>query len=480
MKKFLLITMACLLFVCTAASANEWNLRGGIYDVVTQDNRYEGYSCLTTDADDGNQLTLGRHVNHAILQNRYHAVLIAAWRDEGKWAVETTSTTAVYQPGDKRGEYPNAPGLSHTSEGFVLTYGDSERYEFAYTEGEYRLTRVEYYDPAELSWSNSYILHSEGLMFWQSGPGETFLPIGDALWRTDGITLAEFNIAQMPRSMAEVRRLNQTRAALEEAADALSVQTAWAGEANGLMLPVYSAPDAASYRSGSGKAAVSLKASADILGTVEGWTLLQYEVSPRTGRIGWVEGTLANDVDLGFANIPLVAAVDTFLTDDPLVSQYAQADIPAGTVVTGLALMGEYYAYVEYEGDVLYRGFVPLKDLQPKYDMAWGGNTLSANVRWDVMDALCGKWYVPGFPNSVDVFYTDGTWRMRKNGEYIEEGSYRVFDRSDGKYDLIIRTEDNRAPWYILTLNEDATITLTTTEGVQTFHRDEYSTYGNG
>ena len=478
MKKFLLITMACLLFVCTA-SANSFGLRGGIYDIVTSGNRYEDY---TANADSGNQLVGGRHVNQAILQNRYHAVLIAAWRNAGKWDAETISTTAVYQPDDERGQYPNHPRLSHNDAGFTLDYGDSERYIFRWEDGEYILDSVDYYVDPNPGYANTYISDNRGLLFWQSGPGDSFLPIGDALLETDGITLQEFNIEQMPRSLMEVRRLNQTRAALTENGGViLSCQSLWEGEEEGKMLPVYSAPDAASCRAGSGKAAVSLREHADILGTAEGWTLLQYEVSPRTSRIGYVEGTLARDVDLGFANIPLVAAVDTFLTDDPLVSQFEQAEIPAGTVMTGLAVMGEYYAYVEYQGDTLYRGFVPLKDLQPKYDMAWGGNTLTANIRWDVMDALTGKWYVKGtsWRNAL-ILFADGTWRQREEGQYIDSGNYRIFDRSDGKYDLFLRTEDNRSPWYILTLNEDATITLTTTEGVQTFLRDEYSTYGNG
>ena len=135
---------------------------------------------------------------------------------------------------------------------------------------------------------------------------------------------------------------------------------------------------------------------------------------------------------------------------------------------------------MEYRADKLCRGFVPLKDLRPKYDRAWGQESLSTSVRWDMMDALCGKWYVPGFGNSVQIFYTDGTWVRRDNGEVLFSGNYRIFDREDGAYDLIMRTEANEDGWYHLTLNTDATITLTTTEGVQTLTRDEYSSYGNG
>ena len=61
MKKILLMTLACLLFLCHAASANEWGLRGGIYDIVSDDDRYDDdlYSAL---ADDGNARQYNFHV----------------------------------------------------------------------------------------------------------------------------------------------------------------------------------------------------------------------------------------------------------------------------------------------------------------------------------------------------------------------------------------------------------------------------------
>lgn len=476
MKKFLLMTLACLLFACSA-SANSWGLRGGVINLVEPDDRYEDYTAI---ADSCDQLVMDCRVNQAILKNRYHAVLIAAWRNAGNWDAVHISTTAVYQPGDKRGESPNNPVLSHNGGGFTLDYGDSECYTFAWEDGEYILQRAEYFVDPNHAYSNSCMRQGGGMLFWQSGPANTFLPIGEAEWWTESITLAEFNIEQMPRTLMEVRNMRMTSTALWEDGDSLSVREEWAGVKNGKTLPVYSAPDVNSYRSGSGKAAVSLKSKVDILAVQEGWTLIQYEVSNRTSRIGWVETVIGEGGENQFAATPLVSAADTFLTDDPFVSQFEQVQIPKGTELTGLAQCGEFYAYVEYRAGKLYRGFVPLKDLRPVQDRSWGVDAKTADVRWDVMDALCGKWYVPGFGNSVTIFYTDGNWARRDNGEVLFSGNYRIFDREDGAYDLIMRTEANEDGWYHLTLNTDATITLTTTEGVQTLTRDEYSSYGNG
>lgn len=493
MKRFLLMTISCLLCVALTAPAlaNGWGLRGGIYDIVSDNDRYEGYTAI---ADDGNKQWEGRHVNHAILQNRYHSLLISAKREGGCWEPETLSTTAVYQPGDPRGEYPNTPALWHDDNGFVLKYGDngpSERYTFVYSEAlaDYILHDVRY-TKADEWYNDSFIRHSEGLLFWQSGPGETFLPIGDALWETDGITLSEFNIAQMPRSMAEVRNLSRTAATLRVNAEELTVRTVWKDAANKRSLPVYSAPDLESYRAGSGKASVSTGGEIEIYGTFGGWTLVGYEVSPRTSRIGYVEGELVPDQPLTFASVPLVTQADTFLTDDPFVSQFAQVHIPSGTEVTGLAKCGEFYAYAEVTlGGTLYRGFVPMKDLLTKYDLALttGEDLLMADVRWDVMDALTGKWYPAdgGYDDKI-VLYANGEYRNHMPGDSTVGkivGNFRVYAAKNGDgstYEMYLRTEDNQEFTWTLRLNEDGTITLSTDKQETVYCRDEYSTYGNG
>lgn len=220
---------------------------------------------------------------------------------------------------------------------------------------------------------------------------------------------------------------------------------------------------------------------------MDGWTLLAYEVSNRTGRIGWVEETLSDNA-LTFASVPLIAAADTFLTDDPFVSQYAQCRIPAGTARSGLARCGGYYAYVDMtQGDKRISGFVPLKDLHPAQDRALttGEDARWADTRRDVVDALNGKWrLVSGEEGAVELYtlFFDGGWRTFRHGDFpddITEGSFRIYGGDDA-LTLLLSTEDNTETRFGLTLNEDGSISLLTENGESIYWRNEYSTCGNG
>lgn len=497
MKKFLLAVLICLLFCTLTASANEYGLRGGVLNIVEGVDAYDGYSA-SSNADNGNKEIGGCLTNQAILKNRYHALLISVWKDGKTWRTDASSTTAVYQPGTGWDKYPNVPTLRHTQDGFTLTYGDTEQYDFTWVErGYYLLTYVRY--GREDGNYNSYFTSEDGFQFWQSGELDGESAIGDAIWETDGINLGEFNITQMPRSLAELRRLNTVRACFDEADVYHTPILNRSGEKKGQKLAVYSAPDKSSYRSSSGKASMSTGGAYQVWGVENGWTMISYEVSMRTWRTGYVQAEL-DDFALTWANIPLTAAVDTFLTDDPFCSQYAQAQIPAGTALTGLTRVDEFYAYVAWEqnGQPI-RGFVPLKDLQPMYDRAFSAtdDLLYAEVCWDVMDAIIGKWCdADGIDRTRLVLYSGGSYRRHMPGDgasYREEGNFRVYRGADGAYVLVLRAEDNTETRYTLTRdfwlnltngqqtapNPDGTVTVQSLPDV-TLYRDEFSSIGNG
>ena len=139
------------------------------------------------------------------------------------------------------------------------------------------------------------------------------------------------------------------------------------GDAGASTVPVYSAPGDGSVRFAKGKASVNLREPAKFYGfTQDGnWALVEYTVSGRTSRFGYVRRSeLPSSVtwkyNISSIDMPVTVTQDTFLTDDPNVSQYRQMTLKAGGSVRLLALYGPWYAYVEttLEGKTV-RGFVP-------------------------------------------------------------------------------------------------------------------------
>lgn len=504
MKRLLSLAAACLL-LCTLALpalANDKGMIGGLYDIVSDDNAYDGY---TSAADSGNERVGDRHVNQAILTSRYHNQLLCGWRNGKVWELEAASTTAVYQPGDELGEYPDNPRLTHTDDGFCLRYGDKEEFVFVWEDGEYVLERARFcIDKEPLSHSLQRTFddaYGEGYLFWQSGEDGSFTPIGDDLWRVGRITLKDFNISQLPRSLAEVRRSYRTLEALEHhGSEPLTVALHWQGTSGrNDKLPVYSAPDEDSYRAANGKASVSIGGAIDVYGQVGDWTLISYQVSGRTSRFGFFEGSFLSDVpQLVQRPVSLVAACDTFLTDDPLVSQYAQAYVPAGTVLQGYASLNAFYAWVsfEQEGEQI-RGFVPAKDVYPEYDyvMSTGNDVRTDACDWDAVTMLVGKWDreegSDAFPERL-VIENSGGYAIyaRENGlmTWQDSGNVRITPWTGdtlyngmAEYELSIIAEDNSVTRYGVTIDRrDGTITLHTENESMLFRRHEYSTFGNG
>ncbi len=511
MKKCLSLALACLLilFLSPAALANGYGLRGGIYDIVSDDPVYDGYFAS---ADDGSTRdAAGRYVNHAILNSRYHSVLIAAERVEGRWQARTVSTAAVYQPDDERGR---AVELTHTGDGFRLQYGQ-EVYTFTWQpeQNAYILTLVRYNEDCDygtsLMYSSGQDGQPRGYLLWQGGPENAIQPIGDALWNAEPITLEEFNITLLPRTMQDVRQMNMVRGRLHlSGGDVLGDSEAWTAADRGMKLPVYAAPDESAFRAAKGKASVSTGGEMTLLGEYGEWTLVAYEVSSRTSRIGFVHANLMeNPFPLPISEVThdLFAIRDTCLTDDPDVSQYAQCLIPAGTRLTGLASWGNYYAYVAYEADgVPCWGFVPLRDLRApaaEQDLVLGDTAYDPAItyRWDLADLMIGKWdavdssvadpaEMPrlilgsgGFydclgdgMNETYFGYT-GIWRIRDTEENAP------FD-GQARCTLIFEDETNcERPWGLILEADPSRFTLVNTEGEYVvYERAEYSTYGNG
>ena len=105
------------------------------------------------------------------------------------------------------------------------------------------------------------------------------------------------------------------------------------------------------------------------------------------------------------------ATADTYLTDDPDVSQFRQFEVPKGTRFSCMGLYNNHYAYVSAEvkdgkftdGGAVVWGFVPIRDLK----------VMEKEILPEVMDQLVGCWIFDAGGNMADdylVFSKDGTF----------------------------------------------------------------------
>ena len=405
-----LFLAACLWAAC--ASANSWGLSGRLLQPVMKDGRWNDYT-----------LTGNESGPFAVLSSRYHNALFFV---DGEGSLHVY-TAAVWQPEDKRG----APVLEWDGMYLSICYGEDEYYVFCDLEGtgEYLLNQAiigDFYVYAneEVDMAEYYFeadLYDDSA-FW---PGK--------------ISLADFNIRLFPRSVDEVRTRNLMSAQLASSLQCLGFvpETGdyYSPDHPGLLLqpgkkgtvPVYSSPFGKSaWRAGKGKAAVGLNGDIWVLSYYknddgESYACIRYDVSERTQRIGYA---LCSDLGLpeitewdpdnpltGFAHVDVIAVADTFLTDDPDVSQYPQFTVPRETLFSCMGLYNNDYAYVAAEvkngafvdGGAIVWGFVPVRDLAP----------MPFESAEEAMEQLIGCWKFDAggsMANDYLVFYEDGTF----------------------------------------------------------------------
>ena len=351
MKKLRILLILCLTLAVTlpAASANSWNLSGQLLAMVEQTNDYDDYYAMVSDYNRKAATT------HTILTSRYHNQLVAVDEVKDGWKDAIFSTTAVYQPSEL--DETGYPKITRTKSGFELAYPDiDERYCFE--------REIDYLG------QTTYILtyaQMNGVTVERQASYRYLVTLGDdsALWPVE-ITLANFNIHNMPkRGPDDVRRINEANEGLQYFA--YLYPEVVAGQTSGKKsCAVYSAPDTSSYRAAKGKASVSTGDDYKLYLTVGDWSLIEYRVSLRTSRFGWAQlGNHGDETTNEIVHVPMLTVFDTYLTDDPNVSEYHQAELPAGTKLTALSHPdGWAYIYVEATVDgKITRGFVPQRDV---------------------------------------------------------------------------------------------------------------------
>ncbi len=379
---FLCVTLL-LTLPAPAALANGWGLKRGLMlNAVSKTHDYDEYSALAQlKVQDGEV---------AVMASRYHAVLLFAYEFNGKTRLDAYHT-AVLQP-DEKGY--NKVKLQRKDPGFVLQYSDMELY----------------FTPLLSNEMLTYTLESGtiGSLTLQAG-GEnseltSYLACTDGTnktnwygWQHATPSLEEFNLRLFPRTMDElgaIRELSHVVAPQFVDYELYSADE-MPGDAGASTVPVYSAPSEGSVRFAKGKASVNLREPAKFYGLTQdgNWALVEYTVSGRTSRFGYVRrselpGSVTWRYTLPSVDMPVTVTRDTFLTDDPNVSQYRQMTLKMGGSVRLLALYGPWYAYVEttLEGKTV-RGFVPRASLRCP---------LPTEEDPEVAQRLLGEWQCSG------------------------------------------------------------------------------------
>ncbi len=394
---FLCVTLL-LTLPAPAALANGWGLKRGLMlNAVSKTHDYDEYSALAQlKVQDGEV---------AVMASRYHAVLLFAYEFNGKTRLDAYHT-AVLQP-DEKG-YKKVK-LQRRAPGFVLQYSDMELY----------------FTPLLSNEALTYVLESGALgsLTLQAG-GEnseltSYLTVSDGKnsvkwygWQHATPSLAEFNLRLFPRTMEEIGAIREMDSILWPQFEEIELMDEeMPGDAGASTVPVYSAPSESSVRFAKGKASVNLREPAKFYGlTRDGnWALIEYEVSDRTSRFGYVKRSdLPSSVtwkyNISSIDVPVTVTQDTFLTDDPNVSQYQQMTLNAGSSVRLLGKYREWYAYVEttLDGKTV-RGFVPRACLR------WPMPTEEAP---EAAARLVGEWESGGGSETLGSYVTfsaDGT-----------------------------------------------------------------------
>ena len=384
-KHFLLILCAIFLLFTATASADGRELRGGLTDIVMADDTWSGYSTVTDDL-----LLNDSQYNVAILGSRYHNALLISKEDTT--AKEQTllarSDLAVYQP-DASGKSATLKKISDTS--FAVCY-EGETYAYAIQEDGVVLTEAEMGD-IQLSLSGGvYDVLVNGTK--------------EDEWGSQ-MTIDAVNIALLPRSLDEVRQVKQNTAMM--GTDFALVTDYCAGTKNGDSVPVYAAPSTDAWRADDGKASMSLKDSWYAMGASGDWTIVMYQVSNRTSRVGCVESRLLGAEAVAACEDPLNITAkitqDTYITDDPMMSQNQQTTLRAGDTVTLLGRFNDFYAYVSttVDGKEMW-GFLPMNS----FTVDFGEKDTEA------MSRLTGYWELYfGGPSIGDYV------ELKEDGTYV-------------------------------------------------------------
>ena len=161
------------------------------------------------------------------------------------------------------------------------------------------------------------------------------------------------------------------------------------------------------------------------------------------------------------------ATVDTYLTDDPDVSQFRQFTVPKGTQFSCMGLYNNHYAYVSAEvkngkftdGGAIVWGFVPIRDLK----------LMDQEKVPEAADQLIGMWKLEAGGSLADdylAFSEDGTFTG--NSVEWETGAVLQDDNSGKstgtwyvtKYNPFMNLYWNKPPYQLTLIYDNGRVTM--------------------
>ena len=329
MKKriFLYLIVMFLVPNMSFASGTQDILPKEIQALVKEAECFEDYVLLTADRD-----TLQGHpvdLSIFVLTKGDCCVLFVTREVDGEWILESYTRKGVYPKREQ-------------NESLQISKIDAERFEMSWPEEVYRFyvggtSRYSWLYQAEFQTANGICIAERE----DGGTGILFTCDGASIrWNLDENkqqTWRNFNPSLFPKNIETVNRINELMEKLPESVSwGILIETTQLKRKTLL----YNCPN---------KDSIQLDTSFGYIQKSD------FPLSEREQQI----------TRFSFYNVPLVAATNTWLTDDPFLSQECYKEIPVGARMTGLDGFDANYVYVEVaiDGEVI-RGFVPMQDLR--------------------------------------------------------------------------------------------------------------------
>lgn len=427
------------------AMANSWNLPSGLILLFSADHAYDDYHRAASDAQTADYKPTELAVFEMISKD--HTELFVAVQAGKEWKIACQSTEALYQPGQDNVEKCSIEKLSSMS--FLLSY-PGESYTFELNYDGWILTAAQFAGGCSMQIRDDYYTY-----IYTNGT-ET------APWITRPIPVEKFSISQQPKTIDAVKHLNTVQE-ISRSAFYLNHSASVNGPKN---VPVYTAPSKIAYRAANDKAAISLSDEFWTLGTQDNWCLVRYKIDNKTAHYGYINYPDFVEPALLFTRKMVTLEKDTFITDDPWLSQRPITTLTQGSGVNFLAVYEPYYAYVETQiNGKTARGFIPMTSIASDIDTeggtipellgywkVWAGGTMYAEAIRFNADGTClgyfptdgdpeklyvgrqGRWYVAPYDASYNRFWNDPPYMIT----FVDDNSLVR------RYGLVLELEDNK------------------------------------